>query len=159
VKEFLSRKGVPYVERDVSIDRAAAQEMVAQSGQRGVPVTTIDGQIVVGFDRARLEQILQTRQPSQSGHASLGISVADARSMMVGGRPIANEGAYVGRVTGGSAGERLGLKPGDMIVELNGRPILIADDVGSMIAVLSSGARVRVSFVRGGQRLTAETTL
>jgi glutaredoxin 3 len=58
VKHFLSERGVKFTERDVSVDRAAATEMIQKTGQRGVPVITIDGQVVVGFDRARLEQLL-----------------------------------------------------------------------------------------------------
>lgn len=44
--------------RDVSQDYAAAVEMVRRSGQQGVPVITLDDEVVVGFDRPRLEQIL-----------------------------------------------------------------------------------------------------
>ena len=46
------------MEIDVSRDRTAADEMVRLTGQLGVPVTVIDGQVVVGFDRPHLEQLL-----------------------------------------------------------------------------------------------------
>ncbi|MFQ5875827.1 MAG: glutaredoxin family protein [Dehalococcoidia bacterium] len=58
VKEFLSRRGVKFIEYDVSVDRAAADEMIRKSGQMGVPVITVADQVVVGFDRARLEHLL-----------------------------------------------------------------------------------------------------
>ena len=58
VKKFLSERGVKYAEYDVSRDRAAADEMVRLTGQMGVPVILVDGQVVVGFDRARLEHLL-----------------------------------------------------------------------------------------------------
>ncbi len=48
-------------------DRAAAEEMVRISGQRGVPVIVIDGQVVVGFDRPRLEQLL-SKGPASPHH-------------------------------------------------------------------------------------------
>jgi len=57
-KSYFNQKGVKYKEIDVSADQKAAQEMVAKSGQMGVPVIDIDGQLTVGFDRPRLQQLL-----------------------------------------------------------------------------------------------------
>ena len=65
VKEILSQRGVSFQERDVSINNSYVQELVKSSGQMGVPVTIIDGQTVIGFDRGRLEQILNQRQTKQ----------------------------------------------------------------------------------------------
>ncbi len=63
-KEFLRSKNVPYQERDVSRDQAAAHEMMAKSGQMGVPVILAEDpsrpdarDVIVGFDRPRLEQL------------------------------------------------------------------------------------------------------
>ena len=49
---------VAYEAVDVSLDRTALDEMMAKSGQRGVPVIAVDDEIIVGFDRERLESIL-----------------------------------------------------------------------------------------------------
>jgi glutaredoxin-like YruB-family protein len=57
-KDYLRSRNVPFEDLDVGTDRAAAQEMVARSGQYGVPVITIDGEVVVGFDRARIDRLL-----------------------------------------------------------------------------------------------------
>jgi len=57
VKEFLSQRGVSFEERDVPQNPSYAQEL-SKTGQMGVPVTIINGQTVVGFDRSRLEQLL-----------------------------------------------------------------------------------------------------
>ena len=46
------------MEYNVNQDRAAAMEMIQKSRQSGVPVIDIDGKIVVGFDRARIDSIL-----------------------------------------------------------------------------------------------------
>jgi len=62
VKEFLSQKGIGFKEYDVSRDRTAAQEMVDRTGQMGVSVTVIDGPVIIGFDRARLEHALSLTQ-------------------------------------------------------------------------------------------------
>jgi len=57
-KQYLSAKGIDYQDIDVSTDKTAADEMVKISGQMGVPVIVAGGEIIVGFDKARLEAIL-----------------------------------------------------------------------------------------------------
>ena len=47
-----------YEEKDVSVDSAAADQMVEKSGQMGVPVIDVDGSIIIGFDEAALRQVL-----------------------------------------------------------------------------------------------------
>jgi len=59
LKNFLKEKGIEFKEIDVSSDSAAAEEMISKSGQMGVPVSDIDGQIVVGFDREKICQLLK----------------------------------------------------------------------------------------------------
>jgi glutaredoxin-like YruB-family protein len=58
VKEFLKSNSVEFEDIDVSADREAAQQMVQKSGQMGVPVVEVDGEIVVGFDENKLKQML-----------------------------------------------------------------------------------------------------
>jgi glutaredoxin 3 len=57
-KEFLSQKGYPFTEYDVTRDRAALDEMVKISGGRSVPVIAACNDVMIGFDRTRLEQML-----------------------------------------------------------------------------------------------------
>jgi len=57
-KSFFKDKNVNYKEVNVEADPAAAQDMIKKSGQMGVPVIDIDGQIVVGFDRGVLSELL-----------------------------------------------------------------------------------------------------
>lgn len=58
VKDYLDSKNVPYEQFDVSQDREKAMEMVKKSGQQGVPVIDIDGNIVVGFDQNSINNLL-----------------------------------------------------------------------------------------------------
>lgn len=53
-KDFLSAHSVAYEEYDVASDLDKRKEMIDKSGQLGVPVIDIDGQIMVGFDEATL---------------------------------------------------------------------------------------------------------
>ena len=55
--EFLSQKGVQFVEKNVRADNAALKELLDQ-GFQSTPVTIIDGQSVVGFDQAKLIELL-----------------------------------------------------------------------------------------------------
>jgi len=57
VKGFLSQKGVAYVERDITTDEQALKEL-SELGYWTTPVTKIDGQVVVGFDRQKLAELL-----------------------------------------------------------------------------------------------------
>ncbi|MBS3133384.1 glutathione S-transferase N-terminal domain-containing protein [Candidatus Woesearchaeota archaeon] len=59
-KEFLAENKIEFEEVNVAAERKAAQEMFRKSGQMGVPVTDIDGEIIVGFDKARLKKALNT---------------------------------------------------------------------------------------------------
>ncbi|MDY6986282.1 MAG: glutaredoxin domain-containing protein [Candidatus Thermoplasmatota archaeon] len=57
-KSYLRSKGINFVEKNAALDPSAAQEMVAKSGQQGTPVIDIRGNIVVGFDRERIDSLI-----------------------------------------------------------------------------------------------------
>jgi len=61
LKDFLRQRKVEFEEIDVSANGQAAEEMIKKSGQMGVPVTEIDGEIVVGFDKEKLEKLLSIK--------------------------------------------------------------------------------------------------
>ena len=58
VKQFLKENNVIFEDYDVGSDQAKADEMVKASGQMGVPVIDIEGEIIVGFDKDRIKQSL-----------------------------------------------------------------------------------------------------
>jgi glutaredoxin 3 len=57
-KRYLQQKGVSFTDIDVSRDQSAARDMVRISGQQGVPVITVGGRPIVGFDRQKIDQLL-----------------------------------------------------------------------------------------------------
>ncbi len=57
-KQYFRQKNVKYVDVDVSRDAAAARDMVRRSGQMGVPVIDIGGKVIVGFNRQKIDQLL-----------------------------------------------------------------------------------------------------
>ncbi len=130
--------------------------MRRRSGQTGVPVITVDGQVVVGFDRPRLESLLS--QASQK-RPSLGISIADAsrQTMKAGSVPVF--GAFVGKVAPGSPAGRSGIQPGDIITEANLRPVNSAADLEKALAGLAPGSRLSLIVLRGDKKGKIEITL
>lgn len=59
--EYLDKKGIKYTDKDVEKDPAAGLEAVDKSGQRGIPVIDIDGTIIVGFDRPKIDFALKDK--------------------------------------------------------------------------------------------------
>lgn len=57
-KEYLNKKGISFTEYDVASDEKKAEEMVKKSGQMGVPVLDINGNIIVGFNRSEINKAL-----------------------------------------------------------------------------------------------------
>ena len=62
-KEFFGANNVPYVEKDVTVDAEAREAMIQKTGQLGVPVIDIDGSVVIGFNKAKLAQLLGIHAP------------------------------------------------------------------------------------------------
>ncbi len=57
-KQFFTEHNIAFEDFNVAVDAARRKEMVERSGQLGVPVIAIDGDIVVGFDQAKLGSLL-----------------------------------------------------------------------------------------------------
>lgn len=57
-KEYFKSKGIEYTEYDVMSDVPKREEMVKRSGQMGVPVIDIDGHLVIGFDKPKINEYL-----------------------------------------------------------------------------------------------------
>lgn len=55
--EFLSQKGVEFVEKNVRADKAALKELI-DMGYQSTPVTIVDGEAVVGFDQLKIMELI-----------------------------------------------------------------------------------------------------
>jgi len=156
-KRFLAERGIGFTEYDVSADRKAAEDIVRLTGQTGVPVIVVDGETVVGFDRPRLEKLLAKGGDGQ--RPRLGLKVADASKIARKAGSVPVFGALVGAVAPASLGQRAGIQKGDIITEINMRPIRNADDMEQAIANLKPRARATIVFLRGGKTLSAEISV
>ncbi len=152
-KSFLDGLGVKYTEYDVSRDREAAEEMVTMTGQMGVPVIVINGEAIIGFDRARIQTLLASsdnRKPVR-----FGLKITDAGKNGSG----KISGALIGAVTPGFLGGKAGLKAGDVITEINTRRISGAADMEQALKGLKTGIIATILFRRNGESRKSEIVL
>jgi glutaredoxin-like YruB-family protein len=57
-KDFFNENNVAYTDYDVAVDMDKRKEMVEKSGQMGVPVISIDGDLIVGFNKPQIVSLL-----------------------------------------------------------------------------------------------------
>jgi len=156
VKSYLGQRDIPFVERDVSQDGQAAREMVQLTGQQGVPVVLVDGQVVLGFDRPRIDQALALRA---NRSPRLGVSIADASSIAQKKGTQLPDGAYVGRVRPASPAALAYLQPGDVITGMAGQPVRSDQDVHRIAASARYDQDVDLSIWRAGQTFSVRVRL
>jgi S1-C subfamily serine protease len=114
--------------------------MVRRTGQMGVPVTAIGGEMVVGFDRPRLERIIQRLRATTPRPATLGAAVKDAPG-----------GALVGVVHPGTPGARAGLRPGDVIAAVDGAPVGGAEALAALLRAATARGSATLAVRRAGE--------
>lgn len=61
LKNFLEEHNIQFEYLDVAENEAAREEMIKKSGQMGVPVVDIDGEIIIGFDQDRIKELLKIK--------------------------------------------------------------------------------------------------
>jgi len=61
-KEYLKEKGLEFEEIDISKDQDAAQDIIKRSKQMSVPVIEIDGELVIGFDKEKIDELLENKK-------------------------------------------------------------------------------------------------
>ncbi len=66
-KDYLRERNIEFEDVDVSKDMAKATELIEKSGQMGVPVLDIDGEIIVGFDIPAMEAALEKKGIARGG--------------------------------------------------------------------------------------------
>ncbi len=148
MKEFLHRRGVSFLERDVSVVPGAAQEAVRLSGQVGVPVTRIGGAVVVGFDPDRLGEALAAAETPRAATPSLGLEVQDGE-----------QGPEIQTIHAGGPADQAGLQAGDRLLALAGIPVNSAQSVVRLLPELLPGQALPVVVERLGQRLEVALSL
>lgn len=62
LKQFLKQHNIKFEDIDVSKDVKVQEEMIKKSGQMGVPVIDIDGEIIIGFDKEKITKLLKINE-------------------------------------------------------------------------------------------------
>ena len=62
LKGYFKKNGVEFEDIDISKDEQQLQKMIKDSGQMGVPVVDIDGEVIIGFDKVRIDKLLKINQ-------------------------------------------------------------------------------------------------
>lgn len=127
--------------------------MVNLTGQMGVPVIIINGEAIVGFNRARIQELVSA---NGAKHVHFGLKIADAinTAQQMGVTPV--PGAIIGEVSPGLSGEKAGLKPADIITEINGTKIGGVTDMEKALAGLKPGDIITILFLRAGEKRKSE---
>ena len=155
-KEYLKQKGVPFQEKNIEHDPVAAREIMQRTGQMGVPVITAGSDVIIGFDRARLDQLAQRYAASAPTEDAvppppppkIGLRVKDASG-----------GAEVGAVHPGSPAEEAGVRVGDIVTEINAQAVRSAADLEAALATLTAGQTVAFDLRRDGRRTRLRMSL
>jgi putative serine protease PepD len=131
--------------RVVGIDSAIATLGASSGGQ--------SGSIGLGF-AIPIDQAMRIVQQIEAGdtvtHAQLGVEIGDSTNPL---------GASVGSVTSGSAAASAGLQRGDVITKVDNQVIDGADALVAAIRSEAPGAKVSVTYIRGGNTSTVTVTL
>ena len=159
---------VPFIQTDVAVN----------PGNSGGPLFNARGEVIginsqifsqtggyqglsfaIPIDVARRveQQIVAT---GHAEHARLGVGIQDVNQQFADSfkldRPA---GALVSTVEEGAAGAKAGLKPGDVILELDGQPINVSTDLPTLIGESQPGATVKLTVWRNGKRETLTAKL
>jgi glutaredoxin-like YruB-family protein len=59
LKGYLKKNAIEFEDIDVSKDEKQLEKMIKDSGQMGVPVVDIDGEIIIGFDKEKIDKLLK----------------------------------------------------------------------------------------------------
>jgi S1-C subfamily serine protease len=110
-------------------------------------VTFIDNEMIIGFDRPKLEQALAKVPKAEK--PPFGASIADASKVTAQKGKNVTLGAYIGGIRPGSLAEKIGLKVDDIVTSVNGQRITRANDMEMALARLQTGSRLDVTFHRG----------
>ena len=109
----------------------------------GVPVITAGDEVIVGFDRSRLEQIAARHAGRATSGSKLGLLVRNAP----GG------GVEIGGARVGSPAQQAGALAGDQLESINGQPIRSVSDLERLAGNLQDGERVELTVRRQGRNV------
>jgi serine protease Do/serine protease DegQ len=114
--------------------------------------------IPINLARSIMESLIETGTVARG---FLGVSMVDLSPDVVEalGLPNGAKGVAVTEVTAGGPADKAGIKSYDVIVSIDGKPVLGRDDFRLMVAGMLPGSKVSLALVRGGKPVVVEVTL
>lgn len=152
-KSYLKTNNVPFVEKRVDSDRAAAYEMMRRSNQQGVPVIATEDEVILGFDQQKLARLVSKFAAPK--RPALGLLGAEAESYLRNHSELASsypegvKGIYVGQVRPDSVAARAGLHAGDVIVAAANKRVGNLHALDRLIDTLKPGESISIRYYRG----------
>ncbi len=152
-KEYLKSNNVPFVEKQVDTDRAAAYEMMRLTGQQGVPVIVAGDDVILGFDQQKLARVVS--RVAGPKRPPLGLMAAEAESYLkshpdlAANYPEGVKGIFVGQTRPGSVAEKAGLIAGDIIVAAANKRVANLYALDRLIDTLKPGESISFRYYRG----------
>ena len=61
LKDWLGKNNIPFVDYDLSVDAEKRDEIIEKTGQMGVPIIEIDNEFIIGFDKKRINELLEIK--------------------------------------------------------------------------------------------------
>lgn len=154
-KDYLKSRNVPFIEKRVDEDMAAAQEMIEISGQQGVPVVSTEREVVVGFDQLRLARIADRFSgPKRPAFGVLGANAEDYFARHPDKRPSDDtdiKGVFVGQVKPSSVAQRAGIQPGDVIQAMANKRVRNMYAMDQLMETVKTGDVISVRVLRGSE--------
>lgn len=159
-RSFARQQYVPFVQSDVPINR----------GNSGGPLLDLGGAVVavnsqifsesgtyVGLSfsipiEIAMHVVEQLRSSGEVARGLLGVGIEDVTRELADALELGEaRGAIVTFVTAGSAAQRAGLQPWDVVTELNGEPIETYSDLPPRVGMIQPGERARLAVIRDGR--------
>ncbi|MGL4613184.1 MAG: Do family serine endopeptidase DegQ [Shewanella sp.] len=104
--------------------------------------------------------VTQIAEHGEVRRGLLGISGRDLDRQLAQGFGLDTQhGGFVNEVAAGSAAEKAGIKPGDIIVSVDGRAIKTFQELRAKVATMGAGAKVELGLIRDGDKQTVKVTL
>jgi serine protease Do len=155
-----SQRYVPFIQTDVAINR----------GNSGGPLMNTRGEVVginsqifsnsggymgVSFAipiEVAMNAVRQIQATGRVARGQLGVQVGDVRREQLEELGLTRlGGAFVGSVQNGSAADKAGIKPGDVIVRFNGKEIGASSELPPLVGAMAPGSRASVTVLRDGK--------
>ncbi|MDT3679092.1 MAG: DegQ family serine endoprotease [Burkholderiaceae bacterium] len=159
---------VPFIQTDVAVNPGNSGGPLFDAGGRVVGINSQIYSRTGGYEGLSFaipidvalrvkDQIVET---GQARHAQLGVTIQELNQALADSFKLKNpNGALISSIAPDSAAQKAGLKPGDVILSFNGKPVEQSGDLAAMVGMTKPGAKVALEVMRDGKKQQIDATL